>query len=122
MERLYHLIRQPVELKAGREFSPESLKIEGFVHLCMEAQIGWVANTFMGDAGVLWLMELDPAILNAEIKNEDAGTYGKFPHLYGPIPHEAVCRQMPLVRDAALKWGAPPQLATPPEEPFKKLP
>lgn len=122
MERLYHLIRQPVELKASRVFSPESLKLEGFVHLCLKDQIGWVANTFMGDAGVLWLMELDQALLNAEVRIEDAGPDGSFPHLFGPIPHEAVCRQMPLARDAALRWVAPPQLATPPAEAFKKLP
>ena len=122
MERLYHLIRQPIELKAGREFSPESLKVEGFVHLCLEGQIGWVANTFMGDAGVLWMMELDPALLMAEIRFESAGSDGDFPHLYGPIPHEAVCRQMPLARDAGLKWAPPPQMGLALVEPFKKLP
>ena len=122
MERLYHLIRQPIELKAGREFSPESLKVEGFVHLCLEGQIGWVANTFMGDAGVLWLMELDPELLGAKVRFEDVGADGRFPHLDGPIPHEAVLRQMPLARDAGLKWAPPPQMGLALFEPFKNLP
>lgn len=121
MEQLYHLVRLPLELKAGREYCPESLETEGFVHLCLNEQIAWVANAFLNDAGVLWALELDSEFLESEVKFEEAGSDGQFPHLYGPIPHQAISRQMPLQRDAALRWSLPPQVKHPIVEPFKPL-
>jgi uncharacterized protein (DUF952 family) len=122
MDRLYHLVQQPVELKAGQYLKPASLQTEGFVHLCHQGQIAWVANAFLADAGVLWVMELDPAQLGSEIRMEPAGRDGVFPHLYGPIPHKAVARQMPLCRDGASRWCAPPQLDAPLAVAFRPLP
>jgi len=122
MDRLYQLVQRPVELKAGQYLKPASLQSEGFVHLCLREQIAWVANAFMPDDGVLWVMELDPVLLGAEVRMEQAGEDGIFPHLYGPIPHQAVARQMPLARDGATRWCAPPQLEAPLSVPFKPLP
>lgn len=121
MERLYHLVRQPVELRAGGEIHPESLAAEGFVHLCLEGQVAWVANRHLSDAGVLWLMELEAELLPGELRFEESGSDGRFPHLYGPIPHAAIARQMPLIRDAANNWALSPQMGMPLEKPFNPL-
>lgn len=122
MELYYHLLRQPIELKANYTFRPDSLLQEGFVHLSLSRQLEWVANTFLADVVCLWVMELDPGQLGDNVKFEDGGAGEQFPHLYGPIPHEAVMRQMPMGRDAAGAWRTPPQHAIPISGSFKELP
>lgn len=121
MERLYHLVRQPIGLEADGVFSPGSLANEGYVHLCREDQVVWVANKHLGDAGVLWVLELDPGLLTGEVRFEDMGSDGTFPHLFGGIPHNAIARQMPLIRDAANNWALSPQMGMPLEKPFNPL-
>lgn len=122
MEPFYHLVRQPIELKAHQVFRPCSLSDEGFVHLSLARQLEWVANTFFANVGGLWVMELDPQRLKEQVKFEDGGAGELFPHLYGPITHESIVRQIPMNRDAAGAWRLPPQLAIPLEVAFKNLP
>lgn len=122
MEPYYHLVRQPIELKALHNYRPESLLNEGFVHLSLGRQLEWVANTFLPYVGCLWVMVLDPILLGDLVKFEDGGAGERFPHLFGPIPHEAVVRQMPMGKDAAGNWRMPPQHSIVISGAFKKLP
>ena len=76
--------------RAG-EIRPASLDTEGFVHCSYAEQVaGTLAKHFAG-ASDLVVIELDPQRLGAEIRVEDSyGSGTAFPHVYGPIPLDAV--------------------------------
>lgn len=81
---------------AGGPYRPEGFAREGFVHLSTEAQVLATAGRYYRDAagrGVpgLVLLEVDPARADARLVFEDLLGRGEaFPHLYGPIPLDAV--------------------------------
>lgn len=62
----------------------------GFVHLAHEHQLAGVHDRYFADAGPLVVLEIDPSRLGAEVRVEDG-----FPHLYGPLPTDAVVRYWP---------------------------
>ncbi|MGW0179997.1 DUF952 domain-containing protein [Nocardia sp. NPDC003345] len=73
---------------------PPSLVSEGFVHLSTPAQVHLPANRLFAGRDDMVLLRLDPARLGAPVRWEP-GVPGddpdmRFPHLYGPLPVEAV--------------------------------
>jgi uncharacterized protein (DUF952 family) len=78
--------------RAG-EYRADTLETEGFIH-CSEAhQVAGVANVRFRGREDLLLLWIDPALVEAEIKYEDASDgSGKFPHIYGPINTDAIAR------------------------------
>lgn len=81
---------------AKGEYRAASLATEGFIHASTRAQVVRVANAlFRGREGlvVLWI---DPTRVRAEIRFESAGGVDRFPHVYGPIPVDAVLFVEPL--------------------------
>jgi glutathione S-transferase len=63
----------------------------GFVHLSYEHQVQGVIERFYADRPDAFAVVLDPASLGAEVRDEPADEGGElFPHLYGPLPLEAV--------------------------------
>jgi uncharacterized protein (DUF952 family) len=75
-----------------------SLAEVGFVHCSRPDQLAGVAAAFYADADAdeLVLLRIDPARIPADIRVEDG-----FPHVYGPIPVDAVTVAEPLTRDPA---------------------
>ena len=69
-----------------------SLDDVGFVHCSFAAQVEPVANLVFADFdGDLVLLEIEPALVAAEIRVEDvAGAGEAFPHVYGSLPVTAV--------------------------------
>ena len=67
---------------------------EGFIHCSTVEQIEATANRFYGDLEQLVVLAIDVDGLNAEVKWEPPapGTDELFPHVYGPIPLDAVSR------------------------------
>jgi uncharacterized protein (DUF952 family) len=86
-------ITTPAEWEAARatgQVSPPSLEAEGFVHCSTRAQLaGTLARHFRG-AGSLRVLVLDPDRLGAELRWEESRPGEVFPHLYGPLPVDAV--------------------------------
>ena len=76
----------------------QSLEQVGFVHLSQAHQVEATAHRFYGDlpAGAVQLLTLCPSRLEAagvEVRFEPVGPSAElFPHLYGPVPLEAVLR------------------------------
>jgi uncharacterized protein (DUF952 family) len=66
-----------------------SLKNEGFIHMSTQAQIVGVANRYYQGQGGLDVLWIDPSRVKAEIKWEPSSG-DVYPHLYGPLPVEAV--------------------------------
>ena len=64
----------------------------GFIHCASAEQVEGVANRFYGDVDELVLLTIDPDRAGAELRWEPpaAGDAERFPHLYGPLPVEAV--------------------------------
>ncbi|MEU1294192.1 DUF952 domain-containing protein [Streptomyces sp. NPDC005840] len=62
-----------------------TLQEEGFVHCSTAAQLPGVAAAFYAGLDDLVVLVVDPALLDAEVRYE-----GGFPHVYGPIPVNAV--------------------------------
>jgi uncharacterized protein (DUF952 family) len=69
-----------------------SLADEGYIHASRAGQTDGVRAAFYTDPGLrLVLLEIDPARLDVELRLEvPPGTDQAFPHIYGPLPVDAV--------------------------------
>lgn len=103
---LYHLALRPewqvarADGEYRRSTRGRSLEEVGFMHLSNAHQVGGTAATFFGDlAGdELVLLTVDRQRLREaglEVRLEQANGGELFPHLYGPLPVEAVVRAEP---------------------------
>ena len=113
----YHLALRPEWQQARiqgvyrRSTRGRSLEEVGFIHLSAAHQLAATAERFYADlpAGELLLLTLDPPRLAAAglaVRWEPAHGGGElrgelFPHLYGPLPLEAVLRAEPFVPPSA---------------------
>lgn len=93
-DALHHLATpdQWAQYQRDGAIAPASLETEGFVHCSWGRQVpGTVAKHFAG-VGDLMALVLDPAKLgDVSLVEEDSyGSGQAFPHVYGPIPLEAV--------------------------------
>lgn len=89
---IYHLTTDPDCLE------PETLKGEGFVHCSTAEQLLATAERYFGHLDELFVFELDPARLTAELRYEASRGDELFPHLYGPIEAGAIVRVTRLRR------------------------
>jgi uncharacterized protein (DUF952 family) len=89
-----------------------SLVDEGFIHCSFAHQIEPVANAWYRDLDGLVIIHLNPAQLAAEVRVEPSsdGSGELFPHLYGPIPTEAVAETTIWARDAGQEWVLPDEV------------
>lgn len=73
-----------------------TLEDEGFIHLSLARQVPGVADAFYQGRDVV-LLTLDPHRLSARVEFErPEGADDDFPHLYGPIPREAILAAEPV--------------------------
>ncbi|MFC5381396.1 DUF952 domain-containing protein [Aquipuribacter nitratireducens] len=77
-----------------------SLADVGFVHCSWMHQVDEVAAAVFADwDGELLLLQIDASRVGAPVREEDlAGVGERFPHVYGPLPVEAVERVRRMVR------------------------
>ena len=97
--------------QATGAYAPESLEREGFVHFSTPAQVvGTAARYYAGQRGLL-LLVVDPAALGVRLRWEDPGHGEPFPHLYGPLPLDAVGAVLPFEPDDQGRFSLPSELA-----------
>lgn len=102
---LYHLMTEQIPGDLTGEFRPPSLATEGFIHLCCDHQVEWVANQFLQSVPSLWAAAIDPDHLDKEkLKFEDPGLGEKFPHFYSPLPFRSIQKIIPLSRGEEGEW------------------
>jgi uncharacterized protein (DUF952 family) len=104
---------EPERAAAARSgvYGPESLAEDGFIHCSLPEQLITVANALYRGRQDVILLVIDPSRVPAEIRFEDCYESGQeFPHIYGPLPVEAVERQVAFEpgADGAFAW--PPAL------------
>ena len=82
------------DAQASGALTPESLRTVGFVHLSTPQQVHLPANRLYRDRTDLVLLQVDPAKLAAPVRWEPGVPSDPeamlFPHLYGPLPVDAV--------------------------------
>ena len=97
-ERIFHLALAS-DWERARELGEyavstrdRTLAEEGFIHASRDDQWPGVRKRFYADVSEpLVLLEIDPLLLSAEVREELVpGTGETFPHVYGPIDLRAV--------------------------------
>ena len=72
----------------------------GFIHCSWQEQVAKTFERFYADAGDVVLLEIDPTRLTAPLRADAIPTGELFPHLYGPLPIEAVRSITPYGSDS----------------------
>lgn len=73
-----------------------SLQEEGFIHCSFPHQVQATADRYYRGRNDIVLLRIDPARLGADVVVEEASSGERFPHVYGPIPVEAVTSVEPV--------------------------
>lgn len=101
-QRLFHLaLPMPLSLaleSGAAAWSPSGFDREGFVHLSLAEQLRGTLNAHFAGAAEVYLLELDPAQLAANLRLERSRGGALFPHHYAPLPWGAVERHWLLRR------------------------
>ncbi|WP_328354566.1 DUF952 domain-containing protein [Mycobacterium sp. NBC_00419] len=98
---LLHLCgrRDWAQARQSGELCPPSLTDVGFVHLSAPHQVHLPANRLFAGRTDLVLLRIDPQALTAPVRWEPGVPTDPesmlFPHLYGPLPADAVVEVVP---------------------------
>lgn len=105
MTPLFHLALADAWRAAGargtydRSTIDRSLAEEGFIHCSSAAQVQATADRYYRGRDDVVLLTIDPDRLDAEVRVEASPSTGEeYPHVYGPIPVEAVVSAVPVPR------------------------
>jgi len=100
---IYHICREDEwsdAVKQGIYTGSSQDKSDGFIHFSTGEQIrGSAAKHRSGQDGLV-LLTVDAEMLGAALKWEPSRDGALFPHLYGPLPLDAVIRTDPLPLNA----------------------
>ena len=85
---------------------------EGFVHCSYPNQVVGIANRFYRDVIALVILHIEHELVHAAMKLEPAfDRSGElFPHLYGPLPTDAVIATTWWRRGDDGRWHRPPTI------------
>ena len=105
-ELIYHICRKAeweAARRRGRYEGSSQDRADGFIHFSDESQVVASAARHRAGQDGLVLIVADPAALGAALRWEPSRGGALFPHLYGPLPLEAVRRveDLPLGSDGA---------------------
>ena len=109
MTELFHLAdrRQWEAARAAGRYEVSTrgrtLPEVGFIHCSLRHQVRTVADAVFADADDLVLLTIDGDRVPAPIRYEGPD----FPHIYGPLPVDAVVAARPVTRDAAGRLELP---------------
>jgi uncharacterized protein (DUF952 family) len=104
--RIYHLAvraewdEAQADGRYRRSTLGASLEDIGFIHCSHAHQVPTIADLVYRGRDDVVLLEIDPTRLDAEVRVEPA--HGdEYPHIYGPLPTDAVVRTYDLEVDSA---------------------
>ena len=92
---LHHLVSAAEWAEVSDVYRPDSLAGEGFIHFSTAEQIPGTSLRYYAEVTDLLVLTVDPARVAAEVRWEDLHGTGVFPHLYGPLPADAVVTTTP---------------------------
>jgi uncharacterized protein (DUF952 family) len=94
--RLFHLVRPADWAPDDDAWRPPSLASQGFVHLSFPHQLAGTLDLHFADAGPVWLLEVDPAQVAADLRLERSRDEEPFPHLFAALPLDSLRRHWHL--------------------------
>lgn len=74
----------------------KTLTTEGFIHCSTKDQISGVLERYFSGVKNLVCLSIDPLILDEKLVFERSTNDELFPHVYGPIPKEAIVKIEPI--------------------------
>lgn len=96
---IHHLAESDRWRGSTHTYRATSLDDEGFIHCSTAQQLDKVAFERFRGRNDLILLTLDPARLGSALVYEDLyGSGEQFPHVYGPIPLDAVQSAVPFLK------------------------
>jgi uncharacterized protein (DUF952 family) len=113
MTLIFHITSAADWQRAQSEgsYRANSLTTEGFIHCSTQAQIVRTANKYYAGQTGLVLLCIHEEAVRAEVRYEDFNAGDLFPHIYGPIPLEAVIRVVNFPPGAEGKFTLPAEIA-----------
>lgn len=89
--RIYHIVLPKVWAAFdGELYEHPSLAAEGFIHCSFDHQLDGVIERYYSGAQELILLEIDSEKLTSELVSEPSTGGEIYPHIYGPINHDAI--------------------------------
>lgn len=116
MAIILHIAERPAwdAARAAGAYRPASLDAEGFIHCSTVHQVVETAHRFFAGRTDLVLLCIDEARCRAPVKYEPPADTGRdpaagalFPHIYGPLPPDAVVGVVPFPADGAGRFALP---------------
>ena len=106
MGLIYHICRREeweAAKRAGRYVGSSQDKADGFIHFSDASQVKASAAKHRAGQTGLVLIAVEPERLGPALKREPSRGGALFPHLYGPLPLDAVVsvHDLPLGADGA---------------------
>jgi len=91
---IYRIAEQVDWERARREgvFASPDLAAEGFIHCAEPYQVARTAQKYYAGKSALVLLEIDDSVLGTALVRENLTGSGVFPHVYAPIPLDAIVR------------------------------
>ena len=94
------------------QYTHESLRAEGFIHCSSKEQLLTVANTRFTGQDDLVLLSIDTSDVMSVIQYDSAPGFDEpFPHIYGPLNHDAVKAVIDFPPSADGSFALPSDLA-----------
>ncbi len=111
MTTIHHICRREEwEAAQGSYQGSSQDRADGFIHFSTAAQVVASAAKHRAGQDGLVLLSVDTSLLGSALKWEPSRNGALFPHLYGPLPKEAVVRVDDLPLHADGRHLFPPDL------------
>jgi uncharacterized protein (DUF952 family) len=99
------------QAEGGDYYGSAHDKADGFLHFSTASQLPETLRRYYDGQDELMLVAVDPAALGTALRWEHSPSRGEaFPHLYAPLPSDAMKWARPLVRDAGGNFVLPDDL------------
>lgn len=100
------------ERKHKQSWGKRNIEADGFIH-CSTIEYFWrVAPNFREITDEMVLICIDENKLTSKILFEDGDHCGRaYPHIYGPVNHDAVINVLPFLRDEQGNYLKNPEFA-----------
>ena len=113
MATIFHITTREIWRRSipRGQYTRESLRAEGFIHCSNKEQVLGVANTRFTGQDDLVLLSIDTSDVMSVIQYDKApGSDETFPHIYGPLNHDAVKAVIDFPPSDGGSFALPPDL------------